>query len=67
MPHTGVCLPIVLDSPGGREVVPVNINEMMHILAEDYADHQIIIASIRDDYGFANKKIIELQDRLLPF
>ena len=65
--HTGVCLPIVLDSPGGREVVPVNINEMMHILAEDYADHQIIIASIRDDYGFANKKIIELQDRLLPF
>ena len=65
--HTGVYLPIILDSPSGREVSEENVNEMMAILAEDYAEHQIIIASIYNSYGFADKSIIELQDRLLPF
>lgn len=65
--HTGICLPIILDSPSGREVSKENVNEMMAILAEDYAEHQIIIASIYDSYDFADKNIIELQDRLLPF
>lgn len=65
--HTGVCLPIILDSPSGREVSMENVNEMMAILAEDFADHQIIIASIYDTYVFPNKNIIELTDRLLPF
>ncbi len=65
--HTGVNLPIILDSPSGREVSEENVNEMMAILAEDYAEHQIIIASIYNSYDFADKTIIELQDRLLPF
>nr|WP_320025765.1 hypothetical protein [uncultured Acetobacterium sp.] len=65
--HTGVYLPIILDSPSGRELSSENINEMMAILSEDYADYQIIIASIYDDYDLPNKNIIELQDKLLPF
>lgn len=65
--HTGVCLPIILDSPSGREVSEENVNEMMAILAEDYTEHQIIIASIYNSYDFADKNIIELQGRLLPF
>lgn len=44
-----------------------NINEMMAILAEDFTDHQIIIASIYNSYNFPDKTIIELRDRLLPF
>lgn len=43
------------------------MNEMMAILAEDYTEHQIIIASIYNSYDFADKNIIELQGRLLPF
>lgn len=65
--HTGVCLPIILDSPSGREVSIENINEIMAILDEDFKDHQIIIASIYNSYAFSDKTIIELQDRLLPF
>lgn len=65
--HTGVCLPIILDSPSGREVSMENINEMMAILAENFTDHQIIIASIYNSYSFPNKNIIELKDRLLSF
>lgn len=65
--YTGVCLPIILDSPSGREVSMENINEMMAILAENFTDHQIIIASIYNSYSFPNKNIIELTDRLLHF
>ena len=49
------------------EVSEENVNEMMAILAENYAEHQIIIASIYNNYDFSDKNIIELQDRLLPF
>lgn len=65
--HTGICLPIILDSPRGREVSEENVNEMMAILSEDYYEHQIIIASIYNGYNFDDKILIELQDRLLPF
>jgi hypothetical protein len=65
--HTGVCLPIIMDSPSGREVSEENVNEMMAILAADYSEHQIIIASIYNGYAFDKKHIIELQDRLLPY
>lgn len=65
--HTGVYLPLIFDSPSGREVSMENIKEMMAILAEDYTDYQIIIASIFNNYDFSIKNIIELQDRLLPF
>ena len=64
---TGVALPIILDSPSGREVSLTNINEMIAILVDDFFDHQIIIASIYDNYDFDIKNIIEIKDRLLPF
>lgn len=65
--HTGVSLPLILDSPSGREVSMENIHEMMAILADDFTDHQIIIASIYSSYDFTNENIIELKDKLLPF
>ena len=65
--YTGTYLPIILDSPSGREVSIENVNEMMAILADDFTEHQIIIASIYNSYAFPFKNIIELQDRLLPF
>jgi len=63
--YTGVFLPIILDSPNGREVSAENISEMMAILAEDFAGHQVIIASIHSSYDFPCVNIIELQNRLL--
>ncbi|GHV43356.1 hypothetical protein FACS189490_13490 [Clostridia bacterium] len=63
----GVVLPIILDSPSGREVSKENVDEMIAILNSDFGNHQIIIASIYDSYDFDNKKIIELRERLLPF
>ena len=65
--YTGVALPIILDSPSGREVSLANIAEMMDILDNDFSEHQIIIASIHDGYALTNKYIIEIKDRLLPF
>jgi hypothetical protein len=62
--HMGVKLPIILDSPSGREVDEINIAEMIEILKSDFSDHQIIIASIHT-YSFENVNIIELTERLL--
>lgn len=42
----GINLPIVLDSPSGREVDQKNIQETMNILMEDFSENQVIIASI---------------------
>ena len=39
-------LPIVLDSPSGREVDQENIKETMNILMEDFYENQVILASI---------------------
>jgi hypothetical protein len=62
--HTGVKLPIILDSPSGREVDEINVAEMIEILKNDFSDHQIIIASIHT-YSFGNVNTIELTERLL--
>jgi hypothetical protein len=61
--YTNVKLPIILDSPSGREVDKVNIEDMMKILERDFSDHQILIASIHR-YNFDNIHYIELRDRL---
>ncbi|WP_047980185.1 hypothetical protein [Ornithinibacillus contaminans] len=42
----GIKLPIVLDSPSGREIDQENIRETMNILMEEFSDNQVIIASI---------------------
>ena len=57
-------LPIILDSPSGKEVDQANIKLMMNILKRDFADHQIIIASIFN-YDFDNVKNIEIKERLI--
>lgn len=62
--YTKIKLPIVMDSPSGRELDKINIADMMAILERDFADHQIIIASI-NEYDFPNFTKIEISGRLL--
>ena len=57
-------LPIILDSPSGKEVDHANIKLMMDILKRDFADHQIIIASIFE-YDFEKVNSIEIKERLI--
>lgn len=57
-------LPIILDSPSGKEVDQANIQLMMDILKRDFSDHQIIIASIYE-YDFDNINWIEIHGRLI--
>ena len=60
----GVKLPIILDSPSGKEVDQKNIALMMGILKRDFSDHQIIIASIFE-YDFGSLNVIEIVNRLI--
>lgn len=57
-------LPIILDSPSGKEVDQSNIKLMMDILKRDFYDHQIIIASIFK-YDFDEVNYIEIRERLI--
>lgn len=57
-------LPIILDSPSGKEVDKENIELMMTILKRDFSDHQLIIASIFS-YNFDAINSIEIIDRLI--
>ena len=61
---TGVILPIILDSPSGREVKTETVKEMLKLLQRDFSNHQIIIASIYD-FDLNNKNIIEFKNRVL--
>lgn len=60
---TGIVLPIVLDSPSGREVEHSTVESMLKIIQRDFPEHQLIVASIHD-YDLKDKKIIEFKDRL---
>ena len=60
---TGIVLPIVLDSPSGREVKHETVERMLHIIQRDFPDHQLIIASVYD-YDLNNKRIIEFRGSL---
>lgn len=57
-------LPIILDSPSGKEVDQENIKLMMDILKRDFSDHQIIIASIYE-YDLNPLNRIEIMNRLI--
>lgn len=61
----GLNLPIILDSPSGKEVDQDNIQLMVNILNRDFSDHQIIIASIFE-YTFNALNRIEIEGRLIP-
>lgn len=60
----GVKLPIIMDSPTGKEVNAANIEKMIWILKRDFSEHQIIIASIYE-YDLEDLYKIELKERLL--
>ncbi|QNK39954.1 hypothetical protein [Caproicibacter fermentans] len=59
-----VKLPIILDSPSGKEMDKDNIQKLMNILDRDFSDHQIIIASIYD-YSLKNLNRIEMGRRVV--
>lgn len=62
--HLGIKLPIILDSPSGKEVDQPNIQLMVNILKRDFSDNQIIIASIFK-YDFESVNTIEIVNRLI--
>lgn len=57
-------LPIILDSPSGKEIDQSNIQLMVNILKRDFASNQIIIASIFK-YDFDNVNLIQIRNRLI--
>ena len=59
-----VKLPIILDSPSGKEVDQTNIQLMVNILKRDFSNNQIIIASIFQ-YDFDSVNLIEIKNRLI--
>lgn len=62
--YLGIKLPIILDSPSGKEVDQTNIQLMVNILKRDFVDNQIIISSI-NKYNFEHINLIELKNRLI--
>lgn len=60
----GIKLPLILDSPSGKEVDPDNVQLMMNILKTEFSDNQIIIASIFK-YDFDTVNIVEIKNRLI--
>ena len=62
--YTGITVPIILDSPRGKEIDETNITEMVEIIKKDFNNHQIIIASIYK-YKFEKFNSISLSKTLL--
>ena len=58
--QTGRKLPIIIDSPNGREVEKDLIRKMMSVLLRDFAGHQVIIATIFND-NLPQQKLITLE------
>jgi len=62
--YAGINVPIILDSPRGKEVDAMNIKKMIDILKRDFSNHQIIIASIYN-YDIPDIRIVEFKKSLL--
>ncbi|ANZ95245.1 hypothetical protein BFC19_07560 [Brochothrix thermosphacta] len=60
----GFKLPIVLDSPSGRELDQKNVEETFDIINDDFSQNQIIIASIYEYKNFAPDSKVELVNQL---
>lgn len=60
----GIKLPIILDSPSGKEIDDENIQKMMNILNRDFSNNQIIVASIFE-YDLNNLNKIIIRNRLI--
>ena len=63
--YLGYKLPIVLDSPSGKEVDPSNIEKMFEILNRDFKDNQIIVASIHNYPNWLEPRIHTINERLI--
>ena len=63
--YLGYKLPIILDSPSGKEVDPENIEKMFEILNRDFSENQIIVASIHQYHNWINPKIHTIEERLI--
>lgn len=63
---TGCILPLIIDSPHGREVEKDLVDKMIKVLLRDFSDHQIIIATIYDPC-LPNQKTIELINGVVGF
>lgn len=63
--YMGFKLPIILDSPSGKEVDPKNIEKMFDLLQRDFETNQIIVASIHDYSTYKNKKTHIIKDKLI--
>lgn len=61
----GIKLPIVLDSPSGREVDQENISETMNILMDEFTENQVIIASIYKYKELHPLHTIQIKNKLL--
>ena len=57
-------LPIILDSPSGKEIDRQNIESMINILKRDFSENQIIIASIFE-YNLPDMHKINIVNRLI--
>ena len=63
---TGCRLPIIIDSPNGREVEKKLVDKMMSILLRDFSDHQIIIATIYNKH-YSNQNVITVNNGVIHF
>jgi len=62
--HLNIKFPIILDSPSGKEIDKQNIEAMVEILKRDFANNQIIIASIYE-YNLPDVNKITIVNRLI--
>lgn len=60
----GYTLPIIMDSPRGKEIDKLNVAKMFDILNRDFSKNQIIVASIYP-CGLDDVQEIKLQNRLI--
>ena len=57
-------LPLILDSPSGKELDKYNIQKLMDIINRDFTEHQVIVASIYY-YKLDNLMTIEMGRRVV--
>lgn len=62
--YLNIKLPIILDSPSGKEIDSENIRKLINILKRDFSNHQIIIASIYK-YELDSINTITINNRLI--
>ncbi|MDE1549490.1 hypothetical protein [Jeotgalibaca caeni] len=62
--YLGYKLPIVLDSPSGRELDQQNVEDTFNIINSDFSENQIIVASIYKYNNFIPDEVVELKDKI---